>query len=197
MKKIILAALIILFKAGAVLAQADSLVLNEDNKLIYYQVVAQPGMSADTLYNRASTFFKKAYPKERLKLATADQAVGTLTAKGGVLVSKKSMIAMHEDASIGFNFVIEIKADKYRYWFTDFVITPYARDRYANYVPVSGKNYPLEEGRSKLSGEDYKGYLKKVLANCREIGAVMKSYMVNQRTKAPDSSKRAVVPKEW
>jgi hypothetical protein len=197
MKKVLIALLIVILKAGTASAQADSLVRNENNKFIYYQVVSQPASPVDTLYSRALVFLKKAYPKDRLKAAKADKANATLNATGGVLVSKKSLVAMHEDASVGFNFVIEIKADRYRYWFTDFVITPYERDRYANYVPVAGKNQALENGPGKLSDEDYKGYMKKVLVNCREIGAILKSYMINQPTQPKEIKKQTVVPKEW
>lgn len=197
MKRIIIAVLIVVLKTGTVLAQADSLVLNEDNKFIYYQVVAQPLSPADSLYKRAVLFIKNAYPKDRLKAGKLDKENATLYASGGVLVSKKSLVALHEDASVGFNFVIEIKAGKYRYWFTDFVITPYERDRYANYVPVAGKNSPLEKGAGALSNEDYKGYMKKILTNCREIGSILKSYMTNEPPTTKSETKKIIVPKEW
>jgi hypothetical protein len=197
MKKIIVVLLIVVLKATSVLAQADSLVRNEDNKFIYYQVVSQPSSPVDTLYKRALSFFKNAYPKDRLKGGKQDKDNATLYASGGVLVSKKSLVAMHEDASVGFNLVIEIKDGKYRYWFTDFVITPYERDRYANYVPVAGKNAALENGPGELSPEDYNGYMKKILANCREIGAILKSYLKNEPAQIKEIKKRAVVPKEW
>jgi hypothetical protein len=197
MKRIIVVVLIVVLKATSVLAQTDSLVRNEHNKFIYYQVVAQSSSPADTLYKRAVSFLKKAYPKDRLKATRQDKDNATLYASGGVLVSKKSLVAMHEDASVGFNFFIEIKDGKYRYWFTDFVITPYERDRYANYVPVAGKNTALENGSGKLSTEDYNGYMKKVLANCREIGTILKSYMKNEPVQIKGAKKQAVVPKEW
>lgn len=197
MKQIVVALLVIVLKAGCAFGQADSLLRDENNKYIYYQVVSLPGASADTLYNNAQLFFKKAYLKDRLKAGKMDKQALTLNGTGGVLVSKKSMIAMHEDASIGFNFYVEIKEGKYRYWFTDFIITPYERDRYANYVPVAGKNTPLEKGESKLSDVDMKGYLKKVTANCREIGAILKSYMQSKPVQKTESGKKAVVPKEW
>jgi hypothetical protein len=197
MKKVVVVLLLMMISAGSVLAQADTLALDENNKFIYYQVVQQPGTTADTLYTMAALFLKKAYPKDRLKAVKTDKVNLTLNASGGVLVSKKSMIAMHEDASVGFNFVVEIKDGKYRYWFTDFVVTPYERDRYANYVPVAGKNYPLEKASGKLSVGDYNGYLKKVLANCREIGAILKSYTKNDPAEVKNLKNKTSVPKEW
>ncbi|MFD2146013.1 hypothetical protein [Mucilaginibacter antarcticus] len=107
------------------------------------------------------------------------------------------MIAMHEDASVSFNLVMELKDSRYRYWFTDFIVSPYERDRYANYVPVAGKNYPLEKGSTKLNEQDYKGYLTMVTANCRDVGTMLKSYMQFKAAPQKDKKKNAVVPKEW
>jgi hypothetical protein len=197
MKKIMIVVLLVVLKAGTALAQADTLARNESNKFIYYQVVSQPASPADSLYKRALSFFKSAYPASKLKFSKQDKANATLYGVGGVLVSNKSLVAMHEDASVGFSFVIEIKDDKYRYWLTDFIITPYERDRYANYVPVAGKNTPLENGPGKLSQRDYDGYLQKVLQNAREIGTILKSYMKNQPVQVKEVKKATVVPKEW
>lgn len=196
MKKVVIAVLLTMFSVGSVLAQTDTLALDDNNKIIYYQMVTQPASPADTLYNKVTLFLKKAYPKDRLKLVKLDKANSTLSATGGVLVSKKSMIAMHEDASVGFNFVIEVKDNKYRYWFTDFVVTPYERDRYANFVPVAGKSYPIEKASGKLSTDDYNGYLKKIVANCREIGVILKSY-TNNKPIAVKQAQKKTVPKEW
>jgi hypothetical protein len=98
MKKILLAVVCIVFKVTSASAQADSLVIDENNKYIYYQVVEQPASSADSLQARAIVFAKKAFTTSKLKFKDSDK--GTIRATGGVLVSKKSSVAMHEDARI-------------------------------------------------------------------------------------------------
>jgi hypothetical protein len=188
MKKIVLAALCIVFKVATASAQADSLVMDENNKYIYYQVVNQPATSADSLQARALVFAKKAFVASKLKFKDANKE--TIRATGGVLVSKKSSVAMHEDARIDYTMTIEVKDNRYRYWFTDFVIVPYARDRYANFVPVSGKNVKLENGLSILSKRDFDGYTAKLFANVKDIGNRLKTYM-----KAPAASVKKEVKK--
>jgi len=89
MKKLIAILSFILF-AGAAFAQKDSLAFDENNKYIYYQVVQQPGLPADTMFNRALYFFKTAYPYHALKLIAADKDKGTLSGSGNFLVSKKN-----------------------------------------------------------------------------------------------------------
>lgn len=192
MKKIVLAALCIVFKVAAAFAQADSLVIDENNKYIYYQVVTQSASSADSLQARAITFTKKAFVATKLKFKESEK--GTIRATGGVLVSKKSSVAMHEDARIDYAMVIEVKDNKYRYWFTDFVIVPYVRDRFANFVPVSGKDVALENGMSILSKKDLDGYTAKLLANIKDIGNRLKTYMKTPVAPVKKEVKKTTIP---
>ena len=195
MKKIVLVALCIVFKVASASAQADSLVIDENNKYIYYQVVAQQASTADTLQARAIVFAKKAFAVNKLKFKKNDK--GTIAATGGVLVSKKSSVAMHEDARIDYTMMIEVKDDKYRYWFTDFVIVPYARDRFANFVPVSGKDVALENGMSILSKKDFDGYTAKLMANIKDIGNRLKTYMKTPVAVKKEVKKTAIPATNW
>jgi hypothetical protein len=192
MKKITLAIICIVFKVASASAQADSLVMDENSKYVYYQVVAQPASSADSLQARAITFAKKAFAATKLKFKDSDK--GTIRATGGVLVAKKSSVAMHEDARIDYTMTIEVKDNRYRYWFTDFVIVPYARDRYANFVPLSGKNVALENGMSDLSKKDFDGYTAKLFANIKDIGNKLKTYMKTPVAPAKREVKKTTIP---
>jgi len=192
MKKVILAAICIVLKITTASAQADSLVVDENNKFVYYQVVDQPASSTDSLQTRAIHFAKKAFAASKLKFKDSDK--GTIRATGGVLVAKKSSVAMHEDARIDYTMTIEVKDNKYRYWFTDFVIVPYARDRYANFVPVSGKNVALENGMSGLSKRDFDGYTAKLMANVKDIGNRLKTYMKTPVAPVKKEVKKTAIP---
>ncbi len=192
MKKIVLAALCVFLKIGTASAQADSLVMDENNKYIYYQVVAQQGSPEDSLQARAVNFAKKAFAASKLKFKHSNK--GTVQATGGVLVSKKSLLSLHEDARIDYTMVIELKDNRYRYWFTDFIIVPYVRDRYANFVPVSGKNVKLENGLSILSKKDFDGYTAKLMANIKDIGNQLKTYMRMPVAQAKKEVKKTVIP---
>jgi len=193
MKKLIVAIICIVFKVTAASAQADSLVIDENNKYIYYQVVAQQGSPADSLQMRALNFTKRAFAQKKLKYKETDK--GVIRATGGVMVSKKTLISMHEDARIDYTMTIEVKDGRYRYWFTDFVIVPYVRDRYANFVPVSGKNIPLEKGSTTLAKKDFESYTAKLLANLKDIGNSLKTYMKTPAAPAiKQEVKKTVIP---
>ena len=199
MKKVMIALLCIVLRTTTVSAQTqtDSLSFDENNKYIYYQVASQPSLSADTLYKRALFFLQTAYPNDKLKLSKEDKSKATLKGKGGFFVSKKALVSMHEDAKITYNIVIEVKDGKYRYWLTDFVVIPYERDRYANFVPVLGKDVPLEHGRRKLGQKTLDDYLEKVLVNCRAISNKFKSFIANPSSLPKEIKTKSVTTKEW
>jgi hypothetical protein len=71
---------------------------------------------------------------------------------------------------------------------------PYARDRYANFVPVSGKNAPLEKGLSTLSKRDFDGYTAKLLTNITDIGNRLKTYMKTPVAPVKKEVKKATIP---
>lgn len=192
MRKILLAAVLIILKVHSASAQADSLVIDENNKYIYYQVVEQPATPTDSLQARALNFTKHAFGAKTLKFK--DNVKGVLHATGGVMVSKKTLISMHDDARIDYTMTIEVKDNRYRYWFTDFVIVPYQRDRYANFVPVSGKNVALENALPTLSKKDFEGYTAKLLANIKDIGSRLQTYMKTPIAPVKQQVKKTIIP---
>lgn len=196
MKKLLLLLAVVLF-TGPAFAQKDSLAIDEHNKYIYYQVVPQPDISTDTLYNRALYFFTSAYPKSKLKLTTEDRGKGTLLGTGSFLVSKKSLITSHEDGSIAFTMHIEVKDGKYRYWMTDFVFNPYQRNRYNSYEPVPGIYIPLEEAKGKIEKKDLSTYMDGVLTSCRSIGAKLKEYILKTSSIKKERQIKKISTKDW
>lgn len=200
MKRLIIVLLLAL-AGSAVYAQAqqtDSLGFDENNKYIYYQVAAQPGLNADTIYKRALNFLKTAYTKDKLKLKKQDDGKATLMGEGGFLVSKKALVSKHEDAKITYDITVEVKDGKYRYWLTNFVVIPYERDRYANFVPVNGKKTPLEHGLRVLGQKDLDDYLEKVLVNSRAIGSRLKNFILSPASSVKKEPKiTPVIKKDW
>ncbi len=207
MKKLSLllfATLLVVVNARGQVQQTDSLAFDENNKYIYYQVVDQPGLAADTLYQRAVYFLKEAYPATQLKLKKQDNKKGVLTGAGGIMVSRKALVSKHDDGRISYNVTIEVKDGKYRYWLTDFVLTPYARDRYTNYVPVSGKDVPLEHALRQIGQKDLDDYLAQILAKSRTIGNKLKDYMTGavkpanaEKAKKKETKPLPVIKKDW
>lgn len=187
--------------SGTVNAQTqpkDSLSFDENNKYIYYRVEEQPTLTADTIYKRALHFLKTAYSKDKLKLKKQEDSKATLQGEGGFMVSKKALVSKHEDAKITYDLIIEVKDGKYRYWLTNFVVIPYERDRYANFVPVKGKKTPLEHGLRVLGQKDLDDYLEKVLVNSRGVGERLKNFILSVAPVAKKEPKIApIVKKDW
>ena len=150
-----MAGLLFILFAKITFAQQDMLSFDEHNKYIYYQVVNMPGLPADSLHDRGLYFFKTAYPKAAVKVVNAGavEATGKFLTYGGVSVLK------HEKGEITYQVNIEFKDQKYRFWLTNFVFTPYVRDRYGNFVPQLGVYIPLEDLSAKIEKNDATGYL--------------------------------------
>ncbi|WP_183557732.1 DUF4468 domain-containing protein [Mucilaginibacter sp. SP1R1] len=196
MKYIIITLISMLFVKTAA-AQKDSLSIDENDKYIYYQTVAQEGLSSDTLYARGLFFFNAAYPKGKLKLSSADKAQGVLIGTGSFMVAKKALVVGHEDGQITYTMRVEVKDSKYRYWFTDFVYTPYQRNRYNAYEPVPGINIPMERAKDKIEKKDFNEYLNKTLLNSRKVGDVLKSYMLKISALPKANKINKISTKEW
>src|ERR1700743_2377598 len=74
----------------------------------------------------------------------------------------------HENGAMSYTLNIECKDGKYRYWLTDFVFTPYERNRYGVYVPVNGIEIPLETAESKVTQQELDGYFDQTGAFCKQ-----------------------------
>lgn len=199
MKNLIIAfACILLAKTAS--AQTDSLAFDENNKYIYYQTVELAGLNKDTLYTRALYFIKKSVTGNKLKLSKADEAQGVLTGKGSFMVTKKTLVLTGVGGEIDYTLRVEVKDAKYRYWFTDFVFIPYQRDRYGMDVPTPGLSIPMESAKSKIDPKDAAVYLDKILLNSRQVGAVLRSYMLKTSSLPKpkvDKAIKKISTKEW
>lgn len=168
------------------MAQKDSLALDEHGKYIYYKVVSLNKYTADTLYNRSLQFFKNNSDNKSLKITSTD-AKNTALAGSGYFAVYKTAITKQPDGQVAYQFKLEIKDSKYRYWLTDFVYTPYFRDRYNNYVPQKNIEIPLEQASKKLSEKDLSKYLDESALFSRQLGERLKKQIgampvVNKKT---------------
>ena len=194
MKTILFGLVCILF-AKVSLGQQTSLPFDENHKYIYYQVVDLPGAKADSLQSKGLSFLKSAYPKAKLKTTTINEVSGTdkFLTYGGISVLK------HEKGEINYHFTIEFKDQKYRYWITGFVFTPYERDRYGNFVPKQGIDIPLETLGEKVNKKDADGSLDETVAFCKKFGEGFKQYILNVKLSAPkkEVTTKKVVTDKW
>jgi hypothetical protein len=187
MKKFLLFAAVSLFFVKTASAQHDLLSFDEHNKYIYYQVADMPGISADTLYQRAWQFLRSAYHKSNLKQV----APGAISGEGKFVTYEGASVLKHENGEISYQLNIEFKDQKFRFWLTDFVFTPYQRDRYGNFVPQVGVDIPLESITDKLEKKDAADDLDAAGAFCKRWGEKLKLSLTH-----PDQPKKEVITKK-
>ena len=144
MKKLLFS-LVCVLCSQVVSAQKEMLQLDEANKYVYYQVVDKQGVTADTLYERGSYFINMTNPESKQESFVAN----TITTKGKFLVYNGSTVAKKAGGEISYILHIETKDQKYRYKISDFIFTPYTRDRFNNMVPMPGIEVPIEKLTSK------------------------------------------------
>ena len=167
--------------------------LDEHNKYIYYQVVDIPGASVDSLDKNALSFLKDFFPKIRPKHSDN----GALSI-GDKFLTYTSLVK-HENGEMAYTFTIECKEGKYRYWLTDFIFTPYEKNRYGVFVPVNGIEIPIENASSKLTQKDVDGYFDQTGAFCKQLGEKLKKYMAEEHSvKKPDQQPvKKIVTDKW
>ncbi|MCR8557173.1 DUF4468 domain-containing protein [Mucilaginibacter sp. BJC16-A38] len=193
MKKVLIA-IVLLITARAASAQKELLPFDEHNKYIYYQVVDQPTLTADTMYNRALYFLKTAYPKLKVKTDKTNESISG----AGKFVVTSTMLLKHEDGEISFTYTIESKEHKYRFWLTDFTFTPYKTDRYGKSVPADGIEIPLEKGTTKLTKKQVDNYLDQAGTYSKQFGDRLKQYMVRLSvTPVKETKTKVISTKNW
>ena len=181
-----------LFAAVTCFSQEKPLSFDERGKLIYYEVVSNKTFNADTLYANAMAFLKLK------KLFSIKAGKEKLTAEGKMMISKTAFKVGHPSGEVSYNFVFEIKGEKYRFWLTDFVFIPYERDRYANFVPATTVGIPLERDAGKLNAAEWASYqgatAKQALAFATEFKAFL---FAPAKGKVKRSVKTTISTKSW
>lgn len=153
----------------------QELSLGRNQKYIYYQVVRDSTLSKDSLINRAKAFCKQK-TVANLKLVSAGDS--SIIAKGVFVIDKTILIASHPSGEVNYLFNFEAKQGKYRFWLTDFVFTPYHRDRYGNFVVGNKERKPLEANVSILEAPEWKSILTNSGLKAKEMGDRLKKFII-------------------
>ena len=180
--------------ATVVWAQKELLSYNEQNKYTYFQVVSRPGVSADTLKDRALYFLRKNYSKSGSKITDT----GAVSATGKFIVYAGISMTRHQAGEISYTINIAYKDQKYKYWLSDFLFTPYKLDRYGSYEPEPGQEMPLEKGLARIEKRPFESYLDQTGTFCKSVGETLKQYMLNISSLPPkDPTKKVISTKDW
>ncbi|MNK00778.1 hypothetical protein D3C87_185690 [compost metagenome] len=186
---------ILLFFSAVGFAQDKPLSNDDRGKLIYYEVVTVKDAHKDSLSARAATFFKKSSKSLKLKSRESDSV---FQAEGKLIVNKTAMVLSRPSGEVLYNFYVEIRDGKYRFWLTDFNFIPYQRDRYGNFVSSTTVGVPLETKPGKLNAAEWAGYLKATTSAVNVFAGRFKAAMMNKAVALPVIKAEPVSPaKKW
>ena len=135
-------------------------------------------------------FFKANSKALKLRSSKGDTAFyGT----GKLVLAKNTSGIGHPSAEVNFNVSLELKTGKYRLIFTDYILTPYERDRYANFVTTTTK-YRLEDRPGKLNRAEWENNMKMIVAESAKLSGKLKSAMNSTPSDVgPETKKPAAV----
>jgi hypothetical protein len=193
--KSLLASLSILLLTISCMAQDKPLPFDERGKLIYYEVVESAKTPKDSLISRAKAFLESDGKKFKLNTVKGDTLI---EATGKMLISKNALGMARPMGAVDYNLYTEVRDGRYRFWLTDFVFTPYMRDRYGNFVPSTTIGAPLEREQSKQRAAEWLGYQK---ITAREAKSLAEQFKVALATRiyAAESPKpkNTISTKKW
>ena len=175
--------------------QDKPLPFDERGKLIYYEVVTNAKTPKDSLLIRAKTFFESDAKKFKISSIKADTL---LEATGKMMISKSALGMARPMGAVDYNFYVEVKEGKYRFWLTDFVFVPYMRDRYGNFVPTTTIGAPLEREQGKLREAEWLGYQKITAREAKTLAEQFKTALATM-IYAPETPKpkNTISTKKW
>jgi len=196
--KIFCITVLLLFISFLSFAQKALLVFNEQNRYTYYQVKNAPSAGNDTLTIQAAQFIKKNYPKIISNKATK---ANNITGTGNVVLFKGNATIGREEGAVCYKLSIDFKDRKYRLIFTDFIFTPYQRNRYGVFVPKSGVEMPLENNNNRLTKIQQSTYLDQIGAYCTAFDKQLAQHLANPAVQEKHGQDRQEVKrvstKEW
>lgn len=192
MKILQLMSLFLLLGYGAQ-AQSESLSVDENGKLIYYEVVELKSAAKEVLKGRLDAYLKK-QKDLKLKSAVADSMV---LASGKLVINKTLLVMSHPSGEVLYSFNAEVKEGRYRFWLTDFGFIPYQRDRYGNFVPSTHIGTPLESDPGKLNAGQWKEYQSQTAKYAQNFAVKLKQFMADEKPVEVPAPTKKVVSKSW
>lgn len=191
MKKLIVFILLLACRLAA--AQTEGLATAENGKYVVYQVDELPGAPAKTLFERCLAGLKKNYKGKNFQLTPYPDTL--VAVKGKIMVYTSQSAVRREDGDVAFTLRVEFKEGRYRYLFTDFIFSPYQRNRYGTFEPAPGKDMTLEEANEKIGKKRFDEYADQILKYCRQLGSNLKVYAAGPQKSA--ENKKRVDTKNW
>ncbi|TAH26284.1 MAG: DUF4468 domain-containing protein [Cytophagales bacterium] len=164
------------------------------NKIQYSDVVITDSIFAPQLYKNAEKWAALHLKKQSNQQTEFDLKQGFIKCTNSFLVYTKGMMSKEIHGLIDYDVYIEIKDQKYRYTFNNFVFNYYKQNRFYEYVPT-GKKKPLEE--PKFQGWQPVWNKHKKLTNNIILDQIFKLKNIMKEKELPIIEKKAVKKTDW
>jgi len=184
-----------LLSAGPAVAQEKTfLPVDESGKYTFMEIGTVKALSKAALSANVKRFFKS--NSKSLKVVKEEKD-SLFSGKGKMVIQKGIGGVGHPSGQADYTISIALKDGKYRLLMTDFVITPYQRDRYGNFVPLAVST-PLERTPDQLGKAEWEANMAFIAAESKKIAARLKTAISTVKPVAADAKKPATISTtEW
>lgn len=193
MKKLMIC-FVLLLCSGYVMAQKDSLQMDENNTYVYYKVVNQVTVPETEVYRRAWDFARNLNRNSRPEKGQAEHAFNI---SGSFLVYSGTSLMRKESGAVSYLFNFQATDGRYRFKFGNFKFIPYKRDRYGNMVPVSGISTPIEKLADAYTQKERDVYFDQIAANCIYLDKQLKQAIYGTEIKKVPAKTIKVNTGKW
>ena len=156
-------------------AQDKILPMDESGKYTFLEVAELKAVTKTIMAANVRRFFKANHKSLKLNAGEKDTV---FLGKGKMIVQKGLGGIGHPSAEVNYNISVALREGKYRLIMTDFMVTPYQRDRYGNFVPVTVST-ALEKSPGKLGRAEWEANMAFVFTESRKIADRLKAMMSN------------------
>jgi hypothetical protein len=151
--------------------------LDDQKKIAFTEVVKADSLSDKILYTNAKTWLvANGY---QITSSPEDSLAGKLTATTELPVYARGYLFKKIHGKIAYTATIEVKENKYRYNFTQFVFKYHKEDRNYKMVPTS-KTKPLEEDKASGWQGLWESHLKYTYTAVSNNIATLKTAMLTK-----------------
>jgi hypothetical protein len=164
----------------------------EDGKITYEEIVRADSIPKAVLYKNAKEWTYRIY-KQTEKSIRCDS--NTISVKGHYLVYTRGGVSKEIHGAIRYNLTIEVKDNKYKYKFSDFIFEYYKQNRNYQYVPT-GKEKPLEDENFPAWEKAWENHKKELNEKIPHIISTLKSD-IRKRDKTAQNKGSILKKEEW
>ena len=174
-------------------AQEKTLPVDEAGIYTFLEVKELKLVSKETMAANVKRFFKENSKSLKLQKSEKDTV---FSGKGKMIIQKAVVGIGHPSGDATYRISIALRNGKYRLILTDFMLTPYERDRYSNFVPGTVST-PLERSPDKLNRAEWDANMAAIMLGCRKVAGKLGAIIGSAVTEAkPEPKKTATVSTE-